>query len=79
MVAAFLANLGIASAKLVAFVITGSAAMLAETIHSVAGRLVTEASVGTVTVMVAELVAEPLLLLATTMTLVQPLWSGGVV
>jgi len=36
MVAAFLANLGIASAKLVAFVITGSAAMLAETIHSVA-------------------------------------------
>jgi cation diffusion facilitator family transporter len=35
-VAAFLANLGIALSKLVAFVITGSASMLAESIHSVA-------------------------------------------
>jgi cation diffusion facilitator family transporter len=35
-VAAFLANLGIAISKFVAFVITGSASMLAESIHSVA-------------------------------------------
>ena len=35
-VAAFLANLGIAVSKFVAFVITGSASMLAEAIHSVA-------------------------------------------
>ena len=35
-VAAFLANLGIAMAKFVAFAITGSASMLAESIHSVA-------------------------------------------
>jgi cation diffusion facilitator family transporter len=35
-VAAFLANLGIAVSKFVAFVITGSASMLAESIHSVA-------------------------------------------
>lgn len=35
-VAAFLANLGIAVAKFVAFAITGSASMLAESIHSVA-------------------------------------------
>jgi cation diffusion facilitator family transporter len=35
-VAAFLANLGIALSKFVAFVITGSASMLAESIHSVA-------------------------------------------
>jgi cation diffusion facilitator family transporter len=35
-VAAFLANLGIAFSKFVAFVITGSASMLAESIHSVA-------------------------------------------
>jgi cation diffusion facilitator family transporter len=34
--AAFLANLGIAISKFVAFVITGSASMLAESIHSVA-------------------------------------------
>jgi cation diffusion facilitator family transporter len=35
-VAAFLANLGIAVVKLVAFVFTGAASMLAESIHSVA-------------------------------------------
>ncbi len=35
-VAAFLANLGIATSKLIAFAITGSASMLAEGIHSVA-------------------------------------------
>src|SRR3954468_22304636 len=35
-IAAFLANLGIALAKFVAFLITGSASMLAESIHSVA-------------------------------------------
>ena len=35
-VAAFLANLGIAAAKFVAFAATGSASMLAESIHSVA-------------------------------------------
>ncbi len=35
-VAAFLANLGIALSKFVAFVLTGSASMLAEAIHSVA-------------------------------------------
>src|SRR3954468_8616602 len=35
-VAAFLANLGIALAKLVAFVVTGGWSMLAEAIHSVA-------------------------------------------
>jgi cation diffusion facilitator family transporter len=35
-VAAFLANLGIAIAKLVGFVITGSSSMLAESVHSVA-------------------------------------------
>jgi cation diffusion facilitator family transporter len=35
-VAAFLANLGIALSKFVAFLITGSASMLAESIHSVA-------------------------------------------
>jgi cation diffusion facilitator family transporter len=35
-IAAFLANLGIAISKFVAFVITGSASMLAESIHSVA-------------------------------------------
>ncbi len=35
-VAAFLANLGIAVAKFVAFAVTGSASMLAEAIHSVA-------------------------------------------
>lgn len=35
-VAAFLANLGIAAAKFVAFAVTGSASMLAESIHSVA-------------------------------------------
>src|SRR3954471_13009695 len=35
-VAAFLANLGIALAKLVAFVVTGASSMLAEAIHSVA-------------------------------------------
>jgi cation diffusion facilitator family transporter len=35
-VAAFIANLGIAISKFVAFVITGSASMLAESIHSVA-------------------------------------------
>jgi cation diffusion facilitator family transporter len=35
-VAAFLANLGIAAAKFVAFAVTGSASMLAEAIHSVA-------------------------------------------
>src|SRR3954468_6706466 len=35
-VAAFLANLGIAVAKLVAFAVTGAASMLAEAIHSVA-------------------------------------------
>jgi divalent metal cation (Fe/Co/Zn/Cd) transporter len=34
--AAFLANMGIAIAKLVGFLITGSAALLAESIHSVA-------------------------------------------
>jgi divalent metal cation (Fe/Co/Zn/Cd) transporter len=34
--AAFLANLGIAIAKFVAFVFTGAASMLAESIHSVA-------------------------------------------
>ena len=34
--AAFLANLGIAIAKLVAFLFTGAASMLAEPIHSVA-------------------------------------------
>ena len=35
-VAAFLANLGIALAKFLAFAVTGSASMLAESIHSVA-------------------------------------------
>jgi cation diffusion facilitator family transporter len=35
-VAAFLANLGIALAKLVAFVVTGAASMLAEAVHSLA-------------------------------------------
>ncbi|HEX2029568.1 MAG TPA: cation transporter, partial [Nitriliruptorales bacterium] len=35
-VAAFLANVGIAAAKLVAFLFTGAASMLAESIHSVA-------------------------------------------
>jgi cation diffusion facilitator family transporter len=35
-VAAFFANLGIAAAKFVGFVVTGSASMLAESIHSVA-------------------------------------------
>jgi cation diffusion facilitator family transporter len=35
-IAAFLANLGIAASKFVAFALTGSAAMLAEAIHSVA-------------------------------------------
>jgi cation diffusion facilitator family transporter len=35
-VAAFLANLGIAASKLVGFFVTGSASLLAETIHSVA-------------------------------------------
>jgi cation diffusion facilitator family transporter len=35
-VAAFLANLGIAIAKFVAYVVTGSASMLAEAVHSVA-------------------------------------------
>jgi Co/Zn/Cd efflux system component len=35
-VAAFLANLGIAIAKFVAFLFTGAASMLAESIHSVA-------------------------------------------
>jgi cation diffusion facilitator family transporter len=35
-VAAFLANLGIASAKFVAFLITGAASMLAEAVHSLA-------------------------------------------
>jgi cation diffusion facilitator family transporter len=35
-VAAFLANLGIAAAKFLAFAVTGSASMLAEAIHSVA-------------------------------------------
>ena len=35
-IAAFLANLGIAIAKLVGFVITGAASMLAEAVHSVA-------------------------------------------
>src|SRR3954463_2550459 len=35
-VAAFLANLGIALAKLVAFALTGAASMLAEAIHSLA-------------------------------------------
>jgi cation diffusion facilitator family transporter len=35
-VAAFLANLGIAASKFLAFVVTGSASMLAEAIHSVA-------------------------------------------
>jgi cation diffusion facilitator family transporter len=35
-VAAFLANLGIATAKFVAFAVTGSASMLAEGIHSIA-------------------------------------------
>src|SRR3712207_3078227 len=34
--AAFLANMGIATAKFVGFLITGSSAMLAEAIHSVA-------------------------------------------
>jgi divalent metal cation (Fe/Co/Zn/Cd) transporter len=34
--AAFAANLGIAATKFVAFVITGSASMLAESVHSVA-------------------------------------------
>ena len=34
--AAFLANLGIAISKFAAFAITGSASMLAESIHSVA-------------------------------------------
>ncbi len=36
MLAAFAANLGIAATKFVAFVITGSASMLAESVHSVA-------------------------------------------
>ena len=35
-IAAFLANLGIAAAKIVAFAITGAASLLAEAIHSVA-------------------------------------------
>ena len=35
-VAAFLANLGIAAAKFVAFLFTGAASMLAETVHSIA-------------------------------------------
>src|SRR5512132_3455482 len=35
-VAAFLANLGIALSKFLAFAVTGSASMLAESIHSVA-------------------------------------------
>src|SRR5947207_7167976 len=35
-VAAFLANLGIAIAKLVAFAFTGAASMLAESVHSLA-------------------------------------------
>ena len=35
-VAAFLANLGIAVAKLVAFFFTGAASMLAESVHSLA-------------------------------------------
>src|SRR5262245_35453847 len=35
-IAAFLANLGIAISKFAAFLITGSASMLAESIHSVA-------------------------------------------
>ena len=35
-IAAFAANLGIAATKFVAFVITGSASMLAESVHSVA-------------------------------------------
>jgi cation diffusion facilitator family transporter len=35
-IAAFIANLGIAIAKLVAFVVTGSASMLAESLHSLA-------------------------------------------
>jgi divalent metal cation (Fe/Co/Zn/Cd) transporter len=34
--AAFLANLGIATVKFVAFLFTGAASMLAESIHSVA-------------------------------------------
>ena len=34
--AAFLANLGIAMARFVAFLVTGAASMLAESIHSVA-------------------------------------------
>ena len=36
MVAAFAANLGIAVTKFAAFLITGSASMLAESVHSVA-------------------------------------------
>jgi cation diffusion facilitator family transporter len=35
-IAAFLANLGIAAAKLIAFLFTGAASMLAETVHSLA-------------------------------------------
>ena len=35
-IAAFLANFGIACAKFVGFVVTGSASMLAEAVHSVA-------------------------------------------
>src|SRR5215470_9599750 len=35
-IAAFLANLGIAASKFLAFAVTGSASMLAEAIHSVA-------------------------------------------
>jgi len=35
-IAAFLANLGIAISKFVGFIITGSASMLAEAVHSVA-------------------------------------------
>src|ERR1051325_1120531 len=35
-IAAFLANLGIAAAKLVAFFFTGAASMLAESVHSLA-------------------------------------------
>ncbi len=35
-IAAFLANLGIAASKLVGFLLTGSASLLAETIHSIA-------------------------------------------
>src|SRR3954453_14535664 len=35
-IAAFLANLGIAAAKLVAFAFTGAASMLAEAVHSLA-------------------------------------------